>query len=282
VYLTCVTLPNQYYSNTPWPPPQAIASEANGHPLFLAVYRELTHRHWHSVRHPNVRDRIEGWVVYKELFDELLDEENISASEPPFYLLPEWTFDIMHEFVYQFQGFCQYWRKAANAQGQHQVENLTILAQNKESWAIEQVLYYLNRLVSVGKTSKVPGYQYFGIFASIALSRLECLLGDYSECLSAAAFVVSGDLSVKKDGETQNSAEIMESVFGARLSWAYHTGVSYLMLRRYKDALRTLGSICSIMQRGFKVRLLSFGRCTCRLHPTYFAFVCFRLGSFAS
>jgi len=41
-------------------------------------------------------------------------------------------------------------------------------------------------------------------------------------------------------------------VFPARLSLAYHSGVSYLMLRRYKDSGAMLGGICLFMQRGFK------------------------------
>jgi RNA polymerase I-associated factor PAF67 len=90
-----------------WPSPQSIASECNGDPLFLAIYRELTHRHWHQVvmanSRPSIRDCIEGWNVYRELFEEVLD----SSSTSSFYLLPGWTFDILQEFVYQFQGYCQ-------------------------------------------------------------------------------------------------------------------------------------------------------------------------------
>jgi len=49
-----------------------------------------------------------------------------------------------------------------------------------------------------------------------------------------------------------NSEEIVGSVFGAKISMTYHAGVSYLMLRRYKDAARVLGDICATMRRGFK------------------------------
>jgi len=260
----------KYYASTPWPTPQAIAAEANGHPLFLAVYREIIHRHWHSVRHPNVRDRVEGWSVYQNLWDEILDEDNITSPSPAFFLLPEWTFDIVHEFVYQFQGFCQYkgslrtaaakhgielpitpGEKPANAPN-HLIDNLNVLSQNKDAWATEQVYGYLHRLISVGRSSKVPGYQYLAIFASIALSRLECLMGDYSGCLTAADPVMSGDIAVSYEGETQDSTEIVHSVFQSRLSWAYHAGISFMMLRRYKDAIKTIGDICSLMQRGFK------------------------------
>ena len=222
---------------------------------------------------PNVRDRIEGWNVYRELLDEILDEDNIESSHPPFFILPDWAFDILHEFVYQFQGFCQF-KAAVHATAlkhkiplegdvppntpHHVVDNLTALSQNKDAWSSDQVMGYLAKLIRVGKSSKVPGYQYLGIFASIALSRLECLLGDYRGCLQAVHGVMSGEIAVSHEGEVTTSVEIVNKVFPARLSYAYHAGVAYLMLRRYKDATRTLGDICFFVQSGMKVRKYQF------------------------
>jgi translation initiation factor 3 subunit L len=208
---------------------------------------------------------MEGWSVYRELFEELLDEENVTASQPAFYLLPEWTFDILHEFVYQFQGFCQF-RAAVFASAKkhnistdspgegphHLIENLTHLAQNKEAWVVETVVWYLTRLINVGKNSDKVGYQYLGIFASIALSRLECLLGDYTGCLKAVESVVAGKIRVLDGAESASSLEVMQSVLAARLSYAYHAGVSLLMSRRYKDAIRVLADTCFVLQRGLK------------------------------
>jgi translation initiation factor 3 subunit L len=266
----------QYFASSPWPSPQAIASECNGHPLFLAIYREVTHRHWHSVSRPSVRDRLEGWSVYKEVLDELLDDDTVSAQQrqSPFYLLPDWTFDMLHEFVYQFQGFCQFRATtyaAAKKHGvpldgttgstsssnvpHHLMENLSQLHLHKDAWAVETVMYYLHRLMAVGKTSKFPGYQYLGIFASVALSRLECLLGDHAGCLQAASAMV--DISVTDGEETKTATEVIQSVVGARLSHAYHCAVAYLMLRRYQMAISTLGAACSYLQRGFKTGQLA-------------------------
>mmetsp|Transcript_17638 Transcript_17638/g.24813 ORF Transcript_17638/g.24813 Transcript_17638/m.24813 type:complete len:614 (-) Transcript_17638:396-2237(-) len=304
----------KYFSTSPWPSPQAIASECNGDPLFLALYREVTHRHWHSVGRPTIRDRIEGWHVYKELFDEILEDAEdggSSASRPNFYILPEWTFDILHEFVYQFQGFCQFRHSLHNSATKHGltlsssnggqivsskggsastekdadkddsndaatdnkkinapphiVDNLTVVSQNRDAWAVESVLYYLHRLIAIGTSPKctVPAYQYLGIFASVTLSRLECLVGDYTGCLDALSPILSSSsaLQVMDEGlggadnnsggvQPQSAIQVVKSVFAARLSLAYHAGVSYLMLRRYKDAIRTLGEICSL--HGFK------------------------------
>lgn len=235
----------------------------------------MTHRHFHSVTRPTVSARIEGWNVYKELFDEiLLDADEKSQARPAaFFVLPEWCFDILHEFVYQFQGYCQFRSSVAASAAKHGIppggtptaktphhlmENMTILSQNKDAWAVDQVFYYLQRLAAIGKTAKAPAYQYLGIFSSICLSRLECLLGDYMGCLSSVA---SLDMNAVVDnGETlQTIQEVIHGVLAARVSWAYHAGVAFLMLRRYKDGSRILGDVCSYMQRGFKVSATLLG-----------------------
>jgi translation initiation factor 3 subunit L len=262
-----------------------VARECNGDPLFLAFYRELTHRHWHAVSRPSLRDRIEGWDVYRELFDELLEgaEEDSISLQPKLFVLPEWAFDILHEFVYQFQGFCQFRSSlynSANKHGlvggtlsgiegeekgsskkgppHHVVDNLAIMREDtaKEVWTVDTVMYYLHRLVQIGTSPncKVPAYQYFGIFASVALSRLECLLTDYTGCLAALTTVLDIDAAAvtKSDQETKTFSQVVNGVFSAKLSLTYHSGISFLMLRRYKDAANTVGSLCSDMHRGFK------------------------------
>lgn len=263
-------LTKKYFGpSQPWPDPQAIASECNGHPLFLAIYRELTHRHWHAVSRPTLRDRMEGWHVYRELFEEMLED-------PSYYMLPTWIFDILHEFVYQFQGFCQI-RSAltatgkkhgilqddgtvvAAAGGQHSnlVENLNTLQSSKDAWDVELVFSYLHRLVALG-TPKTPGadilpvYSHLSTFSSVAVSRLECLLGDYTACLQALTpITLTADRVLPKE-DNVTVTQVLQSVFSARVSMAYHAGVSFLMLHRYKDATKTLGDLCAYMQRGFK------------------------------
>lgn len=260
---------SKYFSTAPWPSPKSIAAECNGDPLVLAFYREVTHRHFHSFSRPTVGARIEGWNVYKELFDEILldADEKAQSSPAAFFVLPEWCFDILHEFVYQFQGYCQFKAAVAASAAKHGIppggtptaktphhlmENMTILSQNKDAWAVDQVFFYLHRLVAIGKTAKAPGYQYLGIFSSIVLSRLELLLGDYEGCLDALTSINMDDVIDNGEGP-QTVQQVVHSVLGARVSWAYHAGVAFLMLRRYKDGTRTLGDCLSYMQRGFKV-----------------------------
>eukprot|EP00571_Detonula_confervacea_P003376 CAMPEP_0172327414 /NCGR_PEP_ID=MMETSP1058-20130122/59502_1 /TAXON_ID=83371 /ORGANISM="Detonula confervacea, Strain CCMP 353" /LENGTH=544 /DNA_ID=CAMNT_0013044453 /DNA_START=41 /DNA_END=1675 /DNA_ORIENTATION=- len=260
---------SKYFPNVAWPSPKAIASECGNDTLFLALYNELTLRHLQSVKRPTPRDRIEGWHAYRQLFDLILEEapkEGEEKKPDSLYLTPEWCFDILHEFLYQFQGFCQFRTtsytaaakvaddpdKAPNAQT---ADALDALGQNRDAWAVETVLFYLHRLVAVGTKSKHASatYRYLAYFSSVTLSRLECLLGDYRASIAALDAIYDPAAELVAVGEDMKSPEeLVNGVFPARLSLTYHAGVSYLMLRRYKDSASILGGICLFMQRGFK------------------------------
>ena len=57
----------------------------------MAVSKELTLRHLHSITRPNGCDRVEGWKVYEALFDTLISEaekEN-AMNDAPLFLLPD-------------------------------------------------------------------------------------------------------------------------------------------------------------------------------------------------
>ncbi len=222
------------------------------------------------MKRPNVNDRIEGWHAYRQLFDLLLKEapeEGAEAKRENLLLIPEWCFDILHEFLYQFQGFCQFrtttYCAAAKTADEPEKRSanvsdaLEILGQNRDAWAVETVLFYLHRLVAVGTQKNASAtYRYLAYFSSVTLSRLECLLGDYKASIAALDVIHDSEAELIAVGEDMKTPEeLVNGVFPARLSLAYHSGVSYLMLRRYKDAGVMLGSICLFMQRGFKVRV---------------------------
>lgn len=194
---------------------------------------------------------------------------NESSSDDAIFLLPEWTFDILHEFVYQFQGFCQfrtttfanaakYGPNGANADKTpptHITENIDVLSKNRDAWAVGKVLTYLHTFGT--GTVKAPLFQYLSIFSTVAQSRLECLLGDYKSALNVLVTVESADLvdpprGAEDDARAVSRMEIIDTVFSAKLSMSYHQGVCYLMLRRYRDASKVLGDICSTMLRGLK------------------------------
>jgi translation initiation factor 3 subunit L len=218
--------------------------------------------------------------VYRELFEEMLESSD-------YYVIPSWIYDILNEFIYQFQGFCQV-RSALYATARKQglvgndgnllpatnihnhssnlLENLTVLKNSTDAWDIEVVYSYLNRLAVAGFPQKKDGSSsstptisptatYLSIFCAVSRARLECLLGDYMSSLEALMpLSTNSDFVVDTPGDdvTTSVTGILHSVFGARLSVAYHAGVCLLMLRRYRDAIKTLGDMCTVMQRGFK------------------------------
>ena len=57
-------------------------------------------------RGPSLAHRYDSYMNYQELFSEILNQHNQS---PVNLKLPEiWLWDIVDEFVYQFQAFCLY------------------------------------------------------------------------------------------------------------------------------------------------------------------------------
>jgi len=208
--------------------------------------------------------------VYRNLFDLIINvaeaDDLADDNGMGFLLIPDWAFDILHEFVYQFQGFCQFRTTFAATTSNsnktltdNQTETLELLKQNKDVWAVETVMYYLHRMLSFVRSahpSVKPGHKTLGVFASVALSRLECLLGDYQASLMALDPIYRGTSGASADIAAAVDDEV-SSVFAAKISLAYHAGVSYLMLRRYKDAINFLGDICSQINRGLKVSKFS-------------------------
>jgi translation initiation factor 3 subunit L len=261
----------QYFEKSAWPSPEAVSGECGGDELFLSLYKELTLRHLHSIARPSPKDRVEGWHVYCALFDSILKNASEAESSPEkiIYLLPEWIFDVLHEFVYQFQGFCQfrtstftnaakYGPNGANegkATPNHIVDAIDVLSNNRDAWAVQKVISYLHQFQTI--RVKAPLFGYLSLFSSVGKSRLECLLGDYTASLNALGNINSNSIidpprCGDDDVRPMTAVEVVDSVFAAKLSVAYHQGVCYLMLRRYRDACRVLGDICTTMLRGFK------------------------------
>jgi translation initiation factor 3 subunit L len=286
-----------------WPKATAVASECGGDVTFLALYTELTARQ--ASGRPTVSERIEGWAVYRDLFDLILAGASgkNAGGGPGLFLLPEWCFDLLHEFVYQFQGFCQF-RTATYAAAvrsgnssssggddgpsskkpvpSHVLEALQLLSERRDAWAVESVHSYLAKLVALGTSGQAlrggPAYRLLGVYASVALSRLECLLGDYASSLEALSPVADpstcpsaaerfqlvppeegGGDATSHWAVARTPLEWVRSVLPARISMSYHAGVSSLMLRRYSDAVASLGDISAHLQRSFQTGALRTG-----------------------
>ena len=75
------------------------------HDLFVSpapVPQEMFYRHLYANAKPTLQQRVESWDNYRELFGVILNS-NLNMQLPN-----GWLWDMVDEFVYQFQSFCQY------------------------------------------------------------------------------------------------------------------------------------------------------------------------------
>lgn len=112
--------------------------------IFLILYRELYYRHVYSRIQPDIDDRFHSYENSCELFNYLLSKLRYASnlrhrgqlysrfvdSDGPVPLeLPEqWLWDIIDEFIYQFQSFCV-WRSKVKAKSD---DELMLLADGSQ------------------------------------------------------------------------------------------------------------------------------------------------------
>eukprot|EP00903_Cladosiphon_okamuranus_P012323 g11554.t2 len=222
-----------YFKGSTWPEAEVIANQCSNDELFLCFYRELRNRHMFATTNVQMPDYLQSWENYCRLFDALLD-----CRDTNFVITDGWAFDLVHEFVYQFQSFCQL--RAQQRRGE--AEDL------EDAWAVQNVIGYLHGLIKVSNImpileakkrpaandAAVPAapsqlHQMTGYFAIIGMSRLQCLLGDYYECIKVLEAI---DITDKN--------EVFAGNMLAFVTVHQHAGLAFLMLKRYKDAARIL------------------------------------------
>ncbi|VEL28413.1 unnamed protein product [Protopolystoma xenopodis] len=189
-------LTEQYFINTRWPSVEMIVPLVGDDRYFLMLYRELYYRHIyaHNTTGLSVDDMRNSFANYCSLFAELLD-----ASKPLLLELPcQWLWDIIDEFIYQFQKFTIF-----RSRSKHKPDEEALLKENHKVWSIHSVLNILHKLVEksnineqlqyyatssdpdlvAGEFGSCPVYKMLGFFSLIGLCRLHVLLGDYFKAL---------------------------------------------------------------------------------------------------
>eukprot|EP00955_Chlamydomonas_euryale_P101004 365319-Chlamydomonas_euryale.AAC.2 len=73
----------------------------------LRFSQEMYYRHLYARCNPDLRQRCESWDNYCDLFGLLL-HSNVNMQLPN-----QWIWDMVDEFIYQFQSFCQYRAKVS-------------------------------------------------------------------------------------------------------------------------------------------------------------------------
>src|SRR5215813_11408901 len=93
------------------------------------------------------------------------------------------------------------------------------------------VLTFLQFSEAAGEYGSRPLYKMLGYFSIIGLLRVHCLLGDFSLALKTL------------DDIEMNKKAMFARVMAAHLNTYYYVGFSYMMLRRYADAIKMFSHI---------------------------------------
>ncbi|KAG6834436.1 hypothetical protein H0H93_009631, partial [Arthromyces matolae] len=242
----------KFYSRTEWPEAEVIAPLVNDDPIFLILYRELYYRHVYSRLQPNIDDRFHSYENSCELFNYLLNSEGPVKLELP----EQWLWDIIDEFIYQFQVFCT-WRSKVKSKTE---DELMMLAEGSQIWSSYSVLNVLYSLIQksrineyihaqqagktaeeiaeiVGEYGQRPLYRNLGYFSLIGLLRVHTLLGDFTLALKVVENV------------ELNQKSPFTRVTACHVATYYYVGFCYIMLRRYPDAIRTFVNILNFIMR---------------------------------
>lgn len=191
-------LSEQFFEKSTWPPQQVVANIIEkDDPLFFFLYNELYFRHIYARLSPNITQRFNSFMNYCDLFNYILDPD-----EPAMFELPDqWLWELIDEFVYQFQSFAQYNATLSNKTP----EEREILQNNNKNkyWDILYVLNFLHCLIDrskiksqlevyasggdpdsvAGQVGKHSLYKMLGYFSLVGLLRLHSLLGDYYQAI---------------------------------------------------------------------------------------------------
>ena len=235
---TFPTLSERFFKGTLWPKAEAIAHLVDNDHVYCMLYKELYFRHVFATGMPTLEQRKESWDNYYDLFSIILSS-NLNM------LLPNgWLWDMIDEFVYQFQSYLQY---RGELIGKTMEDIQALKNADATMWDASAVIRILEQLVTrsgIREELKTPngpeelykteGYsatasnvlRMLGYFSLIGLLRVHCVLGDHVAGLKALAPL----------NPHMRKGLFATKIAMAAITMAYYSGFAYLMLHRYLDA----------------------------------------------
>ena len=142
-----------------------------------------------------------------------------------------------------------------------------MLKESVHVWSTNKLLHYLNALADKsnirshlrGESSSdafidSPTYRMLGYFSLVGLLRVHCLLADYRLALASVA-----DIDLGRKGPSPHG--LFTRVTMCHITVFYYTGWSYLMLRRYTDAVKTFSNILFYIARTKQYHTRSYQYC---------------------
>ncbi|TPX41815.1 hypothetical protein SeMB42_g05275 [Synchytrium endobioticum] len=239
-----------YGKNSRWADPALVSEFVKDDPVFIILYKELYYRHVYARLSPTIDDRINSYINYCDLFNYIL---NLSEGPTDLELPNQWLWDIIDEFIYQFQSFCTYRSKVKSKNE----EEIGLLRDRPDVWNVHNVLNVLYSLMSKsrineqlyvtktgGDVTSIAGefgcrtlYKMLGYFSIIGLLRVHCLLGDY-----VLALKTMDNIELNKKG-------MFARITACHVTTYYYIGFAYMMMRRYSDAIKTFSHISLFISR---------------------------------
>ena len=180
----------------------------------LCLYSELFFRHLYSKSSVTPISRIQSFHNYRTLFSLALNE--MQRVKLP----PQWVWDMLDEFLYQFQSFWQNFEK-----NREELESANV-------WSLESVTALLgnlqtsSRILNAGKLS-APSDEFLsmlGFFSSVAMVRLHTQQANYEAALDNARCIDAAGL------------KHLANYPACYISLHYYVGFSAMMLGRTYDA----------------------------------------------
>ncbi|KAI5297421.1 hypothetical protein KEM55_004719 [Ascosphaera atra] len=200
----------------------------------------------------SLETKFASYDSYCSLFHYILNSEGPVDIEAPSHF---WAWDVIDEFIYQFESFCRYRNRIARS-GSNE-EEAQLLKENPNTWGCYSVLNVLYSLIQrsqineqlaaikrgedpaavAGEYGSRPLYHMLGYFSIIGLLRVHVLLGDFSLALKTL------------DDIELNKKAMFARVMAAHFTTYYYIGFSYMMMRRYADAIRMFSHILVYVSR---------------------------------
>ena len=264
---------DRYFADTTWPSPESIAvilkaeqsddfdrrADSDGAAVYnetLIVYKELYFRHIYAVMEPTVDDRVDSYQTFIDLFNALLQlTPQASGASAPLELPTVWTWDIVDQFIDQYQSF-HLFRHKTNALSE---DDIAVLHEQQNVWATQTVIRYLHALIrkanidihaplsasatttaasSSASSQSSAFYTQLGHFALFSLLRLHTLLCNYDTALHSLDPL-----------DLRRHRPLFMTAVHCHMSVYYHLAFAYFMLRRYSDAAKTCAYFLTHMQR---------------------------------
>ncbi|KAL9699316.1 hypothetical protein quinque_002757 [Culex quinquefasciatus] len=245
-------LSEQHFEKKAWPSEDEVAHLVDNDNLFMILYKELYYRHLHARIQggPSLEQRLNSFYNYCNFFNYILP-----SKEPVQLELPDiWLWELIDEFVYQFQNFAQYRARLTDKSDE---EMDMLLNNNSKVWNILCILNVLHSLVSMSKIkdqleAAAAGRDPEEVAGEFGRHSFYKMLG-YFSLVDCCVCIRCSEITTRPSRCWNRSSCTKKSQYShipaCQISTSYYVGFAYMMMRRYSDAIRTFSSILLYIQR---------------------------------